>query len=129
MRGVGGGSRGRGPPGTPDPIFSRGPPGARNPGTPGGEGGVWSKARGRVFERDRRLRPPRQIGAPPTAPAPSSAIRDLGYRVTQTDRDLLRGVSASPGRGRGPVRMVNGPADFERFQRGDVLVCRSTTVS
>ena len=25
--------------------------------------------------------------------------------------------------------MVNGPADFERFQRGDVLVCRSTTVS
>ena len=24
---------------------------------------------------------------------------------------------------------MNGPADFERFQRGDVLVCRSTTVS
>ncbi len=74
--------------------------------------------RRRTFERDRRLRPPRQIGAPPPANVPSSAIRDL-----------LRGVAASPGRGRGPVRMVNGPADFERFQRGDVLVCRSTTVS
>lgn len=82
-----------------------------------------------AFERDRRLRPPRTIGAPPTAPMPSSAIRDLGYRVEQTDRDVLRGVAASPGRGRGPVRIVSGPADFERFQRGDVLVCRSTTVS
>jgi phosphohistidine swiveling domain-containing protein len=82
-----------------------------------------------AFERDRRLRPPRTIGAPPVAPTPSSAIRDLGYRVEQTDRDVLRGVAASPGRGRGPVRIVTGPADFERFRRGDVLVCRSTTVS
>jgi len=81
------------------------------------------------FERDRRLRPPRYLGTLPTAPVPSSSIRDLGYRVEQTDRDVLRGVAASPGRGRGPVRLVNGPADFERFQRGDVLVCRSTTVS
>ncbi|MDP9245579.1 MAG: PEP-utilizing enzyme, partial [Chloroflexota bacterium] len=85
--------------------------------------------RKREFERDRRLRPPRYIGAQPAAPALSSPIRDLGYRVEQTDRDLLRGVAASPGRGRGPVRLVNSPADFERFQRGDVLVCRSTTVS
>jgi pyruvate,water dikinase len=85
--------------------------------------------RRREFERDRRLRPPRYIGALPTAPVPSSSIRDLGYRVEQTDRDVLRGVAASPGRGRGPVRLVNGSADFERFQSGDVLVCRSTTVS
>jgi rifampicin phosphotransferase len=85
--------------------------------------------RRRAFERDRRLRPPRTIGAPPAAPVASSAIRDLGYRVEQTERDLLRGVAASPGRGRGPVRIVSGPADFERFRRGDVLVCRSTTVS
>ena len=85
--------------------------------------------RRRAFERDRRLRPPRSIGTPPAAPVPSSAIRDLGYRVEQTDRDVLRGVAASPGRGRGPVRIVSGTADFERFQTGDVLVCRSTTVS
>jgi phosphohistidine swiveling domain-containing protein len=85
--------------------------------------------RRREFERDRRLRPPRFIGTPPTAPVPSSAIRDLGYRAEQTERDVLRGVAASPGRGRGPARLVSGPADFERFQSGDVLVCRSTTVS
>ena len=81
------------------------------------------------FEHDRRLRPPRFIGAPPSENVPTSSIRDLGYRVDQAERDVLHGVAASPGKGRGPVRMVNGPADFERFQRGDVLVCRSTTVS
>src|SRR5258708_2677014 len=86
-------------------------------------------ARRRDYERDRRLRPPRYLGAPLAAPVPSSAIRDLGYRVEQTERDVLRGVAASPGTGRGPVRLVSGSADFERFQRGDVLVCRSTTVS
>ena len=85
--------------------------------------------RRRAYERDRRLRPPRYIGAPLAAPVPSSAIRDLSYRVEQTDRDVLRGVAASPGTGRGPVRIVSGTADFERFQHGDVLVCRSTTVS
>ena len=87
-------------------------------------------ARKAQFEKDRRLRPPPIIGAPPppNVPAPSP-IRDLGYRVAQTERDVLRGVAASPGRGRGPVRLVNGSSDFERFQRGDVLVCRSTTVS
>jgi len=85
--------------------------------------------RRRAFERDRRLRPPRFIGTQPAAPPPSSAIRDLGYRIEQTDRDVLHGVAASPGRGRGPVRIVTGTADFERFQSGDVLVCRSTTVS
>src|SRR5205085_2536387 len=78
--------------------------------------------RRRAFERDRRLRPPRQIGAPPTMPVVSSAIRDLGYRVTQTGRDVLQGVASSPGVGRGPARLVTGPADFERFQRGDILV-------
>ncbi len=81
------------------------------------------------FERDRRLRPPRYVGAPLAAPAPSSAIRDLAYRVEQRDTDLLQGVAASPGTGRGPVRLLNGPSDFARFRNGDVLVCHSTTVS
>ena len=85
--------------------------------------------RRRAFERDRRLRPPRSIGMAAAGPTQASSVRDLGYRVEQTERDVLRGVPASPGRGRGPVRLVNGHADFERVRPGDVLVCRSTTVS
>ena len=85
--------------------------------------------RRREFALDQRRRAPRTIGAPRLVPVPSDAVRDLGYRAEQTDANLLRGVAASPGRARGPVRIVLGSADFERFQRGDVLVCRSTTVS
>ncbi len=85
--------------------------------------------RRREFALDQRRRAPRTIGAPRLVPLPVDAVRDLGYRAEQTDPNLLRGVAASPGRARGPVRIVLGPADFERFQRGDVLVCRSTTVS
>jgi phosphoenolpyruvate synthase/pyruvate phosphate dikinase len=33
---------------------------------------------------------------------------------------------ASPGRATGTVRIVHGPADFDRFQPGEVLVARAT---
>lgn len=36
------------------------------------------------------------------------------------------GVAASPGRATGRARVVSGPADFTRLERGDVLVCRAT---
>ena len=85
--------------------------------------------RRREFALDQRRRAPRTIGAPRLVPVPMDALRDLGYRTEQTDANVLRGVPASPGRARGPVRIVLGTADFERFQQGDVLVCRSTTVS
>ena len=85
--------------------------------------------RRREYALDQRRRAPRTIGATPLVPAPGDAVRDLGYRREQSDPDLLRGVAASPGRARGPVRIVLSQADFDRFQRGDVLVCRSTTVS
>ena len=85
--------------------------------------------RKREYAVDQRRRAPRIIGTKPVTPPPADAVRDLGYRREQSDPDLLRGVPASPGRARGPVRIVLGQADFQRFQRGDVLVCRSTTVS
>jgi phosphoenolpyruvate synthase/pyruvate phosphate dikinase len=36
------------------------------------------------------------------------------------------GQPASPGRATGPVRIVGGPADFDRIQPGEVLVARAT---
>src|SRR5258708_7977782 len=58
-----------------------------------------------------------------------SRRRRSAISAIASSRRTATSVAASPGLGRGPVRMVNGPADFERFQRGDVLVCRATTVS
>jgi pyruvate,water dikinase len=36
------------------------------------------------------------------------------------------GQPASPGRATGPVRIVRGPDDFDRFQPGEVLVAQAT---
>lgn len=40
---------------------------------------------------------------------------------------VLVGAPASPGRYRGPVRLVHSAADFGRVREGDVLVCPTTT--
>jgi rifampicin phosphotransferase len=40
--------------------------------------------------------------------------------------EAIVGQPASPGRATGPVRIVYGPADFDRFQSGEVLAARAT---
>lgn len=41
----------------------------------------------------------------------------------------LAGVAASPGRATGVVRIVRSPAEFDRIQPGDVLVCPCTVAA
>ncbi|WP_433063719.1 PEP-utilizing enzyme [Dactylosporangium sp. CS-033363] len=43
-----------------------------------------------------------------------------------TTEPIVAGVPCSPGRARGPARTLRSPDEFHRFQRGDVLVCRTT---
>ena len=48
-------------------------------------------------------------------------------KTETTKRDLiLSGISASPGIGSGPVRIVHGLEDLEKIQEGDVLVAKMT---
>jgi pyruvate,water dikinase len=84
--------------------------------------------------RWRQLRSPKHIGAPPSAPPPVTpgvALErvDFEYEVPQEDRYTLRGVAASAGFARGTARLVTGDEDFAKMRRGDVLVCRQSTVS
>jgi pyruvate,water dikinase len=90
--------------------------------------------RRRDLARWRRLRAPKTLGAPPAAPEPvtpgvSLERVDDGYSVTQDDRYTLKGVGASAGMARGPARLITGHHDFSEMRAGDVLVCRSATVS
>jgi pyruvate,water dikinase len=90
--------------------------------------------RRRDLARWRRLRSPKTIGAPPAAPGPAtpgvSLERvDFDHSVEQDGSDCLRGVAASPGIARGPARLVTDDGDFSKVRAGDVLVCRSSTVS
>ncbi|MFC6023697.1 PEP/pyruvate-binding domain-containing protein [Plantactinospora solaniradicis] len=62
-----------------------------------------------------QARPITALGAPATpGGGPGSA------------RPLATGVPSSPGRVRGPARLVRSVDDFSRVRRGDILVCRTT---
>jgi pyruvate,water dikinase len=80
-----------------------------------------------TWERQRRLLAPLTIGRPPRLLAKEllgavDAVRTTG----PAPEDAIVGQPASPGRATGPVRIIHGPGDFDRFQPGEVLVARTT---
>jgi rifampicin phosphotransferase len=80
-----------------------------------------------AWERQRRLLAPLTIGRPPRLLAKEllgavEAVRTTGPAA----EDAIVGQPASPGRATGPVRILHGPGDFDRFQPGEVLVARAT---
>ena len=93
----------------------------------------------------RAMDAPPFLGEPPHPPPPLDGLppavarlmRALGTAIDAifapstaiSDSSVVRGTGASPGRFSGTARVVGGPADFGRLQRGDVLVTSTTTES
>jgi rifampicin phosphotransferase len=79
------------------------------------------------WERQRRLVAPLTIGSAPKRllDAVRGAI-DAARTTTEVPEGAIVGDPASPGRASGRVRIVRGPADFDRFQPGEVLVAEAT---
>jgi len=79
------------------------------------------------WERQRRLVAPLELGAPPAfARGLISGVVDSARREGRHRPGALIGHPASPGRATGPVRIISGPDQFDSFDRGAVLVARST---
>ncbi len=76
------------------------------------------RTRRATWERDRRLPdpPPSFVGHPPA------------LRPSLGSEDSLTGLPASPGRARGPVRVLSAPADAGAFLPGEVLVVSAADV-
>jgi pyruvate,water dikinase len=77
------------------------------------------------WERSRRLTPPLSLGKSPM----EKVVGGMADAVRTPGADLdggIRGVPASPGRATGPVRVVRGPDEFDRFRPGEVLVAQTT---
>ena len=79
------------------------------------------------WERQRRRLAPLTIGKTPKIIegmllGTVEAVRTGG----QPAPGAIVGHPASPGRATGPVRIVHGPEDFDRFQAGEVLVAQAT---
>jgi phosphohistidine swiveling domain-containing protein len=80
-----------------------------------------------TWERQRRLLAPLTIGRPPRLLAKELlAVVDAARTGSPPSEDAIVGQPASPGRATGPVRIIHGPGDFDRFQPGEVLVARAT---
>ncbi len=83
-----------------------------------------------VWARQRRLAAPLTLGRPSrlveaaVGQAVTAVRTPAGSRVPE---GAIVGHPASPGRARGPVRVVCGAEDFASFQQGEVLVARATT--
>jgi len=76
--------------------------------------------------------PPDPSGLPPAAARIMHAMgiamgEMLGSSEAEHEELLLRGLAASRGVYEGPARRVKGPAEFDRIQKGDVLVTESTS--
>jgi pyruvate,water dikinase len=86
---------------------------------------------------------PATMGTPPPPPGDPSALPPgigrlmratglalgavFGSSEAQHDEELLRGLAASKGVYEGPARLINGPSQFDRIVKGDILVTASTT--
>lgn len=82
--------------------------------------------RRREWEGRRKLTPPLVIGRLPGFFARKLTESLESMRVPAVEgSDAIRGLPASPGRVRGPVRIIRGQEDFANFQRGDILVTQA----
>ena len=86
---------------------------------------------------------PPLIGAPPSPPPPLEALPEPARRATlavnaamanlfgvpdtPNSATVLRGLAVNTGVYEGPARLVDDGTDFDRVQRGDVLITRMTS--
>ena len=78
----------------------------------------------------RRSAPEPFLGTPPSSDGDVPPMVAKFYGVPGTARvegDVVHGTAASSGTAAGRARIVRGRDDFARVERGDVLVCTTTT--
>jgi len=79
------------------------------------------------WERRRRLLAPLTLGtAPRLMEASLAGVVNAVREPRVLPEGSIVGQPASPGRATGPVRIVRGPEDFDRFEAGEVLVAQAT---
>jgi phosphohistidine swiveling domain-containing protein len=85
--------------------------------------------RRRELEEAKATSPSSYLGPPPEhVEVPVSVAKFYGVAGSaRVDGDLIVGTGASTGSAEGIARVVHGTEDFARVERGDVLVCTTTT--
>jgi pyruvate,water dikinase len=86
---------------------------------------VTSRIRARA--RQSRLSPPLMIGKENKMLASVTRGAAAATRTAASAGEHIVGMSASPGRATGPVRVIRGPGEFDRLRPGEVLVAPTTS--
>jgi pyruvate,water dikinase len=84
-------------------------------------------SRVRTQARQRRLSPPLVIGKVNKIVMSTQRNAVAAMRSSSSPGEHIVGMPASPGRATGPVRIVHGPAEFDRLRPGEVLVAPATS--
>jgi rifampicin phosphotransferase len=79
-----------------------------------------------LWRAEKRVTPPPQLPPKGKYLGMSTDIWTAASEESQTG-DAIKGVSASPGRVTAKASVLHGPEDFDRMQRGNVLVADITT--
>lgn len=77
--------------------------------------------------RKKELEQDRRFVSPNTLPERAASLTKNVKPVRKDGKLILTGIGTSAGVVTAPACILHGPADFERFQRGDVLVAVTTT--
>lgn len=80
----------------------------------------WAKEKGQLYIV--QTRPVTTMGSVKTS---SKAQTAEGFKIAQAP--ILSGAAASPGIGTGPVKILKGPKEIGKIQKGDVLVAPMTS--
>lgn len=81
----------------------------------------------RTRARQRRLAPPLKIGKPSKLLEATQSAVILAMRSRSVEGAQIVGMPASPGRAKGPARIIRGPEEFDRLRPGEILVAPTTS--
>jgi len=69
------------------------------------------------------------VGARPGAREVAAALANVFDPPPSPPTETIKGMSVSPGTYEGTARIIHGSADFDRLEKGDVLVTRNTSAA
>jgi rifampicin phosphotransferase len=84
--------------------------------------------RKKEYQQNKTKQPAPTYGQPPeTTAADLMAERIFGIRLPDVEAQIFKGYAASHGIYTGKVKVVQSPNGFAKIQKGEILVCKTTT--
>ncbi|MBM7645913.1 pyruvate,water dikinase [Scopulibacillus daqui] len=84
------------------------------------------------YQENRKAKVPKSFGTPPKALTSSKFFQQMFGSVEEqksNKENAIKGFAASKGQYTGRVKVIHSQDEFDKLQKGDILVCKTTTPS